>query len=414
MTAFAITQNFNRARLERLADGLAAAVAISLPWSVSAASILLVLWLIALLPTLDFEAARRQALTAAGGLPLVLLALGALGMLWTDVSWADRLHGFSSFLRLLAIPLLFVQFYRSPRGYWVLGGFLVSAAILLIVAIVTVLSPGGVLWGFANTYGVPVKDSIAQSAVFLLAAFGSLYLALQAFRSRRYGLAIALLFLIAGFLADIAYVVASRTALLTVPILLILFALTQFGWRRRLLFLAISVVPVIAIWASSSYVRERVGNIPTEITQYRNEDIGTSAGERIEFWKKSAGFIAQAPVIGHGTGSIPTLFARSAAGRTGVAGEPSVNPHNQTFAVGIQLGLVGIAVLYAMWVTHLLLFRGGGLAAWIGLVIVVQNIVGSLFNSHLFDFTQGWIYVFGVGVAGGMVLRDAAAKPQVT
>jgi hypothetical protein len=46
----------------------------------------------------------------------------------------------------------------------------------------------------------------------------------------------------------------------------------------------------------------------------------------------------------------------------------------------------------------------------------VQNIVSSLFNSHLFDFTQGWLYVFGVGVVGGVVLREqstaAAASPM--
>jgi len=57
---------------------------------------------------------------------------------------------------------------------------------------------------------------------------------------------------------------------------------------------------------------------------------------------------------------------------------------------------------------HLSVFRGGGLAAWAGLVIVTQNIVGSLFNSHLFDFTQGWSYVVGVGVAAGVVFRDRA------
>jgi hypothetical protein len=28
----------------------------------------------------------------------------------------------------------------------------------------------------------------------------------------------------------------------------------------------------------------------------------------------------------------------------------------------------------------------------------------SVFNSHLFDFHAGWMYVLGVGVAGGMVL----------
>jgi len=39
----------------------------------------------------------------------------------------------------------------------------------------------------------------------------------------------------------------------------------------------------------------------------------------------------------------------------------------------------------------------------------VQNIISSLFNSHLFDFTQGWIYVFGVGIAGGTVLRQRAS-----
>ena len=47
--------------------------------------------------------------------------------------------------------------------------------------------------------------------------------------------------------------------------------------------------------------------------------------------------------------------------------------------------------------------------AWIGLVIVTQNVVGSLFNSFLFDFTEGWLYVVGFGVAAGMVLRERDA-----
>ena len=81
------------------------------------------------------------------------------------------------------------------------------------------------------------------------------------------------------------------------------------------------------------------------------------------------------------------------------------NPHNQTLNVAVQWGTVGVVILYAMWLSHLLLFRGEGLAAWIGLLVVVQNIFTSLFNSHLFDFHEGWMYVLGVGVAGGMVLQ---------
>ena len=46
-------------------------------------------------------------------------------------------------------------------------------------------------------------------------------------------------------------------------------------------------------------------------------------------------------------------------------------------------------------------------------IVVVQNIVSSMFNSHLLDFSQGWLYVLGVGVAGGMVLRNRSA-PSVS
>ena len=38
--------------------------------------------------------------------------------------------------------------------------------------------------------------------------------------------------------------------------------------------------------------------------------------------------------------------------------------------------------------------------------MVLQNLVSSLFNSHLFDFFHGWLYVFGVGAVGGIALRE--------
>jgi len=57
-------------------------VAVSLPWSTSATGILLVLLLLALIPTLDWDGLRRELVTAAGGLPVLLVALGVLGMAW--------------------------------------------------------------------------------------------------------------------------------------------------------------------------------------------------------------------------------------------------------------------------------------------------------------------------------------------
>src|ERR1035437_2339434 len=86
MSALSIASHLDRTRLAKIADGLAVAVAVSLPWSTSVTGILLVLLLLALIPTLDWADLRRELLTAAGGLPVLLVALGVLGMAWADVS----------------------------------------------------------------------------------------------------------------------------------------------------------------------------------------------------------------------------------------------------------------------------------------------------------------------------------------
>jgi hypothetical protein len=130
----------------------------------------------------------------------------------------------------------------------------------------------------------------------------------------------------------------------------------------------------------------------------------------IEFLRKSMTFVREAPLIGHGTGSIADLFRRSAIGQTGAVSVATVNPHSQMFGVAIQLGLAGAVVLLAMWAAHYLLFRLAGWTAWVGTVVVVENAVSSIAHSHLFDFTHGWLYVFGVGVAGGMMLRQSTLR----
>ena len=135
-----IANVLDRKRVAQIADWAAVGVAISLPWSTSATSILLVVWLMTLLPTLDVAMVRREVETAAGGLPVLLWLLAALGMLWAEVSWADRIHGLGGFHRLLVIPLLLAQFRRSKHGAWVLFGFLASAVVLLLVCWALVLA----------------------------------------------------------------------------------------------------------------------------------------------------------------------------------------------------------------------------------------------------------------------------------
>jgi O-antigen ligase len=394
----------HRMRLVRIADGLVAAVAVSLPWSTSATGILIVLWLIALLPTLDGASLRRELLSAAGGLPILLWALGAVGMLWADAGWSERIAGLSGFHKLLIIPLLLAQFRRSEQVQWAILGFLASCGLLLIVSWMLVLIPG-LAWR-GKTPGVPVKDYISQSALFAVCAFGLIDRAADLWRSGKQR-ALVLLLAAALFIANIGFVATGRTTLVVLAVLALLFGLRKSGWKGGLGVCVIGGMLSAGLWSSSPYLRDRVSTAIGEVESYSGNNV-TSAGLRLEYWRKSFAFIAEAPAIGHGTGTIPQLFRRDAGPDTDRQ-LITTNPHNQVLTVAIQLGFLGAIALIAMWAAHIALFRDRTHFAWLGLVVVMQNVVGSLFNSYLFDFGQGWLYVLGVGIMGGTVLRVTAS-----
>jgi O-antigen ligase len=400
----------DRAQASVLIDSVAVAVAISLPWSTSATTILVCLWLVALaaalVPAIDLASLARILRTPAGALPVGLVVVGVIGMAWAPVSWGERIGGLDSFPKLLAIPLLFAQFQSSPRGHWVLVGFLGSASLLLALSWYIYFAPIPP-WRIKDV-AVPFKDRITQGTVLTLCLFGLLEYAADAVKRARYRCAYASLALAALFFLNIAFATVSRTALVAVPILLILFGARHLRWRQMTVFLSALAALGAVLWFSSSYLRERITKIPQEIATYDAARHDTSAGARIEFWKDSIEIMREAPLIGHGTGAITDAFARLA----GTASN-ATNAHNQILTVGIQLGLLGIAVLIAMWVAHAWLFGVAGVAGWVGLVVVLENIIASMFNSQLFDFTTGWIYVFGVGVAGGMVMKDRVAHPPL-
>lgn len=405
ITSLSSLSGFDRMRWMRMADWLAVGVGVSLPWSTTATGIFIVLWLIAVLPTLDAGMLRRELASAAGLLPVLLWVLAAVGMLWADVTWAERVGGLGKFHRLLLIPLLLAHFRRSENGIWVLYGFFASALALLVASYALALVPG-LPWRGMHQAGVPTKDYIFQSANFLLCAFALLGSFCEAARGRQWRWALGAVALAVLFLANIFFVVGSRTALVVAPVLLLLLSFREFGWKGLISAGLLGSLVGAAIWLESPYLRQRLTTSVRELQAYRAHEATNSTSLHLEFLRKSLSFVETAPIVGHGTGSIAEQFRHAAVGQAGVASVLSENPHNQIFAVAIQLGCIGAVVLLAMWAAHIMLFRGGGLIPWCGLMVVVQNIVSSLFNSHLFDFTSGWLYVFGVGVVGGMVLRQ--------
>lgn len=390
-----------------------ALIALLLPWTTTGVTFALVPWLIAF-AFVDLREFPRSLLRPICLLPIALVVLAAVGALWSDAAWPERIHAIGPVAKLLVIPLLIYQFERWPYGNWVFAAFLVSCALLMLYSFAVAIDPDVSLKLYLSRgpykveSGIAVRNYIDQSQEFALCALALVYPIVALFRQGRVRIAALFAALAIGFLANMMFVVVSRTALVTLPILLVVFALLHL--RRRAALVAVGTMALLAVslWAVSPHLRATVAKFQSdyERSMEANNNSISGMGSRLEYWRKSLRFIADAPLMGHGTGSIRGLFASVAvdADVDPLHGEIVSNPHNQTLSVAVQWGVLGVLILYALWFAHLLMFRGEGLACWIGLLVVVQNMLSSLLNTHLFDFTSGWIYVLGVGVAGGMAL----------
>jgi O-antigen ligase len=401
-----------------IADIFAILAALTLPWSTTLPAIFVPLWLGAVAWVMDWRAYGRLLKLPICYLPLALVGLALIGTLWSDASWNARLYAVGPTLKLLVLPGLFYHFERSSRGIWVFVAFLASCALLMAVSWLVVIEPGLSLKApdEAGGRGIFVKNYIDQSQEFALCAVALAYPIIRLLRTNQIWRALVLGAISLGFVVNMAFVIVSRTAMVTIPIMLAVFALLHLKWRTSLLIFGGLAVMAGLAFATSPPLQRTTDAFVSDYLRYKNENLPTSVGLRLEYWRKSLSFFTEAPVIGNGTGSTLDLFKRAATGEYNRATAQVIgNPHNQTLAVAVQWGAAGIILLYAMWLSHLRLFRGDDLASWIGLLVVVQNIFTSFFNSHIFDFHEGWMYVFGVGVAGGMTLaarqHNARAEP---
>jgi O-antigen ligase len=392
----------------RNVDLIAVLVAVLLPWSTSGVSIGIVLWLAAVAVTLELRPFLHSLKRPICVLPMALVALAVMGTLWSDAPWNARTHALSPATKLLVLPLLFYHFERSTRGMWVFIAFLASCTLMTVASWIVAIDPSLTLKvpGEPMDRGIFVKNYIDQSQEFVLCAVVLAFPIITLLREGKIRHALLLTLVVANFVVNMVFVVVSRTALVTLPVMLAVFAMAHLKWRTNVLLFFSAVIFGALAWTVSPQLQATTDKFTRDYRVYKELNQPTSIGLRLEFWEKSLRFFAEAPVIGHGTGSTRGLFEAAATGPAALAQAQVIgNPHNQTLNVAVQWGGIGVVILYAMWLSHFLLFRDEGLAAWIGLMVVLQNVFSSLFNSHLFDFHEGWMYVLGVGIAGGMVLR---------
>jgi len=227
---------------------------------------------LALLPTLDVGALRRELASPAGGLPVLLWVLAVTGMLWAAVPWGERFGDLDSFHRLLAIPLLLAQFRNSSRGMLSSLRDLPSCTMSWAFALIGVTIPG-------KSPGVPVKEYIFQTGIFLVCAFALLGAAFDFWRTRKHWIAVALCALLCRYRlyrgephsAPCCAAARDRSRLPAVW--------PQGRSRRRRDCRRAHRCAVL----ESPYLRTRIVDSMADLRRYLDANAATSTGEHLEF-----------------------------------------------------------------------------------------------------------------------------------
>jgi len=176
--------------------------------------------------------------------------------------------------------------------------------------------------------GIFVKNYIDQSQEFGLCAVALAYPIITFLRTKRILPAAVLTAIAMSFVVNMAFVVVSRTALVTIPIMLAVFALLHLNWRSIVIILCVTTM--FGEWLGKCRLScarpwRPFRGLPT----LQRPEYSHSIGQRLEFWKNRYGSLLRLQSSArHG---IDAWAVRAGCRRSvGAAAEIIGNPHNQT------------------------------------------------------------------------------------
>ena len=319
-------------------------------------------------------------------LSIALLALYAVGVVYSSASMAESSHYFFKYSKLLLIPIIVSALYSERYRHYIINAFLLSLIGYLLVAYLNWL-------GFFH-FGVMRHGTYMAIGLFFM---------LERAKRLNHSYRVAWLILSALTVLNILVIADVRTGLLMMFALFAFFCFEHWGRRAFVCSLGLVLLAFVLIQTIPSFktLNPRLTHLQEELSNYKaNEsERQTSAGQRLDMYRNTIKLIAGHPIFGGGTGSLRGEYAELIK-EADVVVTRVTNPHNQYLATTQDLGLVGLTVLLLFWVTHWRLsyqlsssedgrcFRA----------LILATTIGCLLNSLLLDSGDGRMYCLLAGV----------------
>ncbi|MFP3586196.1 O-antigen ligase family protein [Paraburkholderia sp. SIMBA_055] len=358
---------------------------------------------------------------------LILFVALALSMAYTSASNDEAFNFLLKYRKLLLLPMLFLVFYGSDRSKWCRVAIWTLFSALTLTMLLTYTN----FFGWTAIGPLHGNDPITKPWVFkdhisagLMMAFLA-YLSMALATGSPKGIGQWLLRLVALLaLVNVLFVLQGRTgqvvaiAYMAVYVVVQLMKFKHQGKRTRWITTAASVMLCMCLVVYSFTAKNsRLAETQQEITQFEVYNKNTSMGVRLEFYQRSLELILHRPIAGYGVGSVRTEFERLAKNSSGGRAAMASNPHNEFFLMGVQLGMVGVA-LFA-WLLIAIAresLRLDTLARTVVYGYLFAFVIGCFANSLLLNFTEGNLFIFLIGIllASGPRREDTNGSAERT
>ena len=339
---------------------------------------------------------------------MAALALCMLSLLWTSTPLDIALASLVKHARLLVIVLLILMLRTAKECRWAVLALSIGFALQLLVSWLSAYgmpTPWMIEW---RPRGVVFTSYLDQSIIFSTCAAVWWHLS-PAKTWRKW----ASLGLVIAALANALFLMTGRTGYLIALTLVALAAMWRTPHRFRWqIFLLIPLIAVSSALAFSNQFKDRLILAGSELMAYSSQgDTITSTGWRLNAWHRSVQAIQERPLFGHGVGGFTSSVKRlQGADANTVFGPGKLsNPHQEFLLWGVEMGIAGMAVLFALLAGVFLDFNRMPLPVQrAGLSVLAALVIACSFNSSLYD---GLIGDFFVTLLGLLLALGSLSKP---
>lgn len=376
-------------------------IGFSLPISVALDNVFLglavLLWIASGPTRADISRLRDHPLVLAA---IVLFALCVVGLFYGDGTAESGLMYLKKYLDLLLIPVFVLLFRDASSRRAGIRAF--EVAMLLTLVASYLLAIGVLPWTKPFTANV-ISGATAfklQIAHGTFMAFAS-YLFAERARTGTSSAARVLWGIACGLAAvNVLFMVSGRTGYLVLFALAMVFCWRMLGAKGLIAAMGALVITIALAMSGSNSFSDRVRLAGSEARAWEyGAGIGTSIGERLNFYTTTARIIREDPLFGVGLGGFPEAYRLQTEGTKIV---PTLNPHNQYLLFWAQLGLIGLAafllLLWSLW-RYSRRLREGSFERAVAQGLLATAIIGSMVNSFLLDHTEGLFFAWMAGLA---------------